>query len=210
MYLWQILSRNKTELIYRVFTAQSNSSSVGDWLRLITDDKEELGIKMTNQEIQGVTENMFKNFVKRRVEISQLEYLNTLKKKHSKSKYLECKEIKMAEYLKDQRFSTKKKQLLFKLRSKTLDVKQNFKNSKANPWCLSCGLFPETQGHILQCPELTQKLMYLKGKTSKLDENDIYRNIEKQLAITNIYSDILDIRERNNRHEISRHETLIT
>ena len=72
-----------------------------------------------------------------------------------------------------------------------------------NQWCLSCGLFPETQGHILQCPELTSKLSYLKGKTSKLEEKDVYRNIEKQIMITNIYSDLLEIREKSNRHEIT-------
>lgn len=101
----------------------------------------------------------------------------------------------MAEYIKDSRFSLKKKQLLFKLRSRTLDVKANFKNGNQNPWCSSCGLFAETQGHLLQCPTLVQNLHYLRGKTSKLNENDIYSTIEKQEIIVNIYSDILEVRE---------------
>ena len=108
----------------------------------------------------------------------------------------------MAEYLQDSRFSTKMKQLLFRLRSRTLDVKQNFKNINQNPWCSSCGLFAQSQGHILQCPEITKHLRYLKGRTSKLDENDIYRNLEKQLIITKIYSDLLEIRETLTRNEL--------
>ena len=91
---------------------------------------------------------------------------------------------------------------LFKLRSKTLDVKLNFKSAHQNPWCLSCGLFPESQDHILQCPELNQKLSYIKGKTSKLSGNDVYKNLDKQLVITNIYSDLLDIREVAYRNEL--------
>ena len=38
-------------------------------------------------------------------------------------------------------------------------------------------------------------LHYLRGKTSKLNENDIYSTIEKQEIIVNIYSDILEVRE---------------
>ena len=64
MYLWHILSRDKNELIHRIYIAQSNSSSVGNWVRLVEDDKKELGIKMSDEEIQGVSENKFKLFVK--------------------------------------------------------------------------------------------------------------------------------------------------
>ena len=92
----------------------------------------------------------------------------------------------MAEYVTSSRFNSKKKQLLFKLRSKTLDVKQNFKNQKQSPWCLTCGLFPETQGHLLQCPEIVTKFKYLKGIASKLDENDVYSSITKQQITINI------------------------
>ena len=200
MYLWHILSRDEEELIHRIYKSQSNSSSVGDWVRLVSGDKDELSIEMTDAEIQGVSKNVFKNFVMKKVKRNHIEFLNTLKRKHSKSSNLDCKEVKMAEYLQDSRFSTKMKQLLFKLRSRTLDVKQNFKNINQYPWCRSCGLFAESQGHILQCPELTKHLSYLVA--SKLDENDIYSDVEKQLIITKIYSDLLEIREKVTRNEL--------
>ena len=156
MYLWHILSRNDDELICRIYQTQKNSSSVGDWFRLVEADKHELGIDMTDEEIQGVSQEVFKTFVKKKVKISYLHHLNSLKAKHSKSKFLECTDVKIAEYLQDPRLSNRKKQLLFKLRSRTLDVKQNFKNQNQNPWCTSCGLFQETQGHLLQCPPLVK------------------------------------------------------
>ena len=106
--------------------------------------------------------------------------------------------MQIAEYLKDPRLDTKKKQLLFKSRSRTLDVKSNFGSSNGNQLCLSCGLDKETQGHLLQCPSLVRNLKYLKGKMSKLEENHIYCDIEKQIKIVNIYSDI-EIR-RNQTH----------
>ena len=119
----------------------------------------------------------------------QLYFLASLKRKHSKSEFVNCTEFKTAEYLKDPVFDTKQKQLLFKLRSRTLDVKQNFPGQHRDLWCRSCGLFPESQSHLLQCPQLVSRVSYLVGKTSILDENDIYKDI------INIFSDLLEVRE---------------
>ena len=76
-----------------------------------------------------------------------------------------------------------------------VNLKQNFPGQTRNPWCTSCGLFPETQSHLLQCPEIVPKLGYLHGKTSKLNENLIYGNINQQQMIVKIFSDILEVRE---------------
>ena len=121
--------------------------------------------------------------------------MNNQKKIHSKSKALDCTKLETAEYLKSAKFNTKQKQLLFKLRSKTLDVKQNFPGKPGSPWCRTCKLFPEFQSHLLQCPEIVTKLNYLDLKTSTINENMIYSDLQKQEIIVNIYSDILEIRK---------------
>ena len=195
MYLWHILSRNKTELINRIYQAQKLSSSVGDWVRIVQSDMKELNISMTDEDIQGVPKQTFKTFVKKRVKEKFMGHLYSLKNQHSKSKYLDCSVMKVADYISDSRLTTKNKQLLFRLRSRTLDVKKNFGGKFENSWCTSCGLFQETQGHLLQCTPLVKNLNYLVGKTSKLNENDIYGSMEQQIQIVNIYSDILQERE---------------
>ena len=43
---------------------------------------------------------------------------------------------------------------------------------------------------------LVKNLSYLVGKTSKLNENDVYGSIEQQIRIVKIYSDILQEREK--------------
>ena len=58
MYLWHILSRNNNELIHRIYQTQKNSSSFGDWVRLLEADKHELGIDMTDEEIQGASQEL--------------------------------------------------------------------------------------------------------------------------------------------------------
>ena len=195
MYLWHILSREETELIRRIYNTQKISNSVGDWYNLVQNDKSELGIDLTDNEIQKVSQNSFKNYLKSKAKISHLQYINKMKSTHSKSGNLNCKQLKMADYLMDQRFTTRKKQLLFRLRSRTLDVKLNFRDQHTNHWCISCGLFPETQSHLLQCPELVNNLHNLTEKPSQLNENFVYGNLTQQETIVNIYSELLDIRE---------------
>ena len=82
-----------------------------------------------------------------------------------------------------------------------MDVKLNFPGQNKDVWCISCRLFPESQAHVLQCPQLVTRLSYLSGKTSTLREEDIYGSIEKQKIIVNIYSDLLIVRE-NLKHEL--------
>ena len=195
MYLWHVLSRDENELISRVYAAQTNCNNTGDWVRLVQADKAELGIILTDKEIQGVSKNVFKNFVKKKVTIAHLKNLDGLKKKHSKSKFLDCTKLKLAAYIQNPTFTTREKRLLFKLRSKTLDVKQNFPGLNKDLWCSSCGLFPEFQSHLLQCPALVVHLGYLSGITSTLNENFIYGSIEQQQTIVKIYGDILEIRD---------------
>ena len=149
---------------------------------------------MSNAEIQGVSKKVFKSYVTKKVKIKFLQHLNKMKTSHSKSKYLKCDDIKRAEYIKSPRLSHKEKILLFKLRSRTLDVKENFKNQHKDMLCISCGLFPETQSHLLQCPELVAKLSHIIG--NNISENQIYGSVDQQEIIVKVYSDILEVREK--------------
>ena len=112
---------------------------------------------------------------------------------------MDSTQLKIAEYLKNSRLSTKQKQLLFKLRSKTLDVKQNFPGQHRDTWCISFGHFPESQKHLLQCPQLVTELAYLSGKTFKPNEKFIYGNLQQQEIIVKIFEDIIEVREKLQR-----------
>ena len=93
MYLWLLLNRDESELTNRVYETQIISNSVGDWVRLVQSDKSELDINLTDEEIQCVSQNMFKNYVVKKVKISHLKYIAILKKKHSKARFLNCTEV---------------------------------------------------------------------------------------------------------------------
>ena len=196
MYWWKLIHSESTELRHRVYQSQKNSSCQGDWVRLLDDDKNTLGINLTDDEVKLLSRNKFKRIIRSKVEQFALSELNILKQKHSKSSYLHSSSFKTEEYLEDGRFSKIEIQLLFKLRSQTADLKMNFPKRFADTLCSTCKLFPESQSHVLQCPAIVPKLNLVAVQPCKLNENNIYGSIDEQLKIAKIYSTIFEVRSQ--------------
>ena len=195
MYWWHILNVEETEMINKVYRAQKLSPVSGDWVLLIEEDKQMFNIKMADDEVKVVSKYKFTNFVKKKAKELTIEYLMRLRQRHSKSTDLDVQDLSISPYLIDGRFSKESRELLFKLRSKTMDVKENFKNAYFNNHmlCELCLLFPCTQSHPLQCPQLNIKLVVDKKLT--LSDTDVFGSVEKQLLYVNIYKQFWELRE---------------
>ena len=178
-----------------MYKSQEVSSHPGDWVCLIGQDKITLGLELTDEEIVSLSKIKSKNMVKKKVERYALMQLNESKRKHSKSQYLNSSSFETAQYLVDNRFSKAEAQLLFKLRSKTLNLKMNFPQQFQDNLCKTCKLFPESQNHLLQCPKIVPRLKLLELQQQGFcDEKFIYSGINNQLKIVKIYIQILEIR----------------
>ena len=171
LYWWQILKSNKSEMLYNVYHAQKISPVYGDWVNLLIADKEDFGIKISDDEVAAIPQQKFKKFVKQKSVELTVKYLENLKKKHSKSSHLEVRDMSVSPYLVDSRFSKEERELLFRLRSKTISVKGNFPNAYLNNdmLCDLCHLFPCTQTHPLQCPAISVRMVV--DNNIKLSEN---------------------------------------
>ena len=149
-------------------------------------------------EIMKISKPKFKSVVDEKINRYALIQLNKMKVKHSKSEYLKSSSFKAASYLVDSNFTKNEAQLLFKLRSKTLNVKLNFQSQEnallQENLCRTCHLFPETQGHLMQCPQIVPKLKVICPLANPIEENWMYGSLENQLKITKIYTQVLDIR----------------
>ena len=76
-----------------------------------------------------------------------------------------------------------------------IDVKESFRSShKNNMWCKICHLFKETQQHLVDCPQIRQKLDGI-VEFGKLNYNMIYGSIENQELFAKNYTLILNARE---------------
>ena len=123
-----------------------------------------------------------------------LEYIDGLKQKHSKTQHYDTSKLSTSPYLTDSRFSKSERELLFKLRSRTVQVKNNFQNGyHQNMLCEICNIFTCTQEHVLSCPVLTQKCRIV--NTMTIEHSFIHGNVEQQLMYIKIYSQFWEERK---------------
>ena len=178
---------NKEDMLYRVYIAQRVSPVQGDWVKLLDFDKEMFNISMDDEDIESISSFKLKNYLKKTAQKLTLNFVESLKQKHSKSENYDTDELKTAEYLIDRRFSKHERELLFKLRSRTIQVKNNFQNGNLeNLFCDLCKLFICTQEHVLSCPKITKNVRIV--NTVKLEHSDIFGNVDQQLTFVKIYS----------------------
>ena len=196
LYWWHLLHVSKSEMIFKVYYAQKLSPVCGDWIELLEKDKEQFGINISDDEVSNISQQKFKKYVKQKSIEVTIEFLEKLKKKNSKSKQLDVTDMTTSPYLLDSRFSKAERELLFRLRSRTILVKENFSNAYPNNdmMCELCKLFPCTQFHPIQCPELNASIIV--EKTLNINENFIYGTIDEQLVYVKIYKHFWDLREK--------------
>ena len=161
-----------------------------DW----STEKKAIGLEISEEKIQELSKTKFKSLTSKKIESYALVELNQLKMKLDKSDYLQSSSFKTAQYLVDDSFTKTEAHLLFKLRSETLNVKTTFSQMYSDNLCRICKLFPESQFHLLQCPDIIPKLKLL-SNYKEIDENYIYGDVSKQLKIVKIYTKVLKIRE---------------
>ena len=196
LYLWHILHWKKTELVVRVYFSQKLTPKRGDWVKSVENNKNQLGIDLSDDKISNISKEMFKNIVGKKVKTLALTELNNLKEKHSKSGRIQSKKFQTAQYMVEPSLNKKEQQLLFGLRTKTVNLKINFNHRHKDHLCLTCNLLPETQAHVLQCPEIVKHMKHIIKQDSKWTEDDIYCKLEDQIRIVKIYSEVLEIRNK--------------
>ena len=84
IYLHNILQKNPSEMINKIFETQKQNPSPGDFCEIVKNDMMAIGLKMTEGEISKMKKEKFKTIVKSKTRDAALTYLNTLKQTHSK------------------------------------------------------------------------------------------------------------------------------
>ena len=192
MYLWNILHRNENELLKRFYIAQKLSRTRNDWTELVEKDKSDLGIDLTDDEISRMKESEFKNIVNIAATKMTLLNLNKTADSHSKSRILIKSKLERENYFDDQRFSRSDVELLFKLRTRMVDLKSNFSNKYGTDIaCRLCQVQVECQEHILKCEALKVKVEI----APHIVYEDIFKNVDKQLEAVQVFKKLLRERE---------------
>ena len=118
-----ILTRDKSELISRIYHAQKRKPVNDDWVLTVQNDLKETSINLTDSEISKMTKKAFKTLVKSRINELVFTKLNQIKMSQSKGKEIVYSEFAVQRYLKSDCLTTKQKSLLLNLRLRMTDVR---------------------------------------------------------------------------------------
>ena len=114
------------------------------------DDLNMCDINLNTSDISTMKKSKFKKLV-------YTQYLLSQKRKHTKLDFLK-NTYRLDPYLASNSITTEEKQTLFKLRTRMVEVKANFKSQYGQD--LTCKFCSEddTQSHLLSCKELVDNL----------------------------------------------------
>ena len=134
----------------------------------------------------------FKNLVKKKIKMLATEYLIGLRSKHSKSENLMHKNC-MKDYLKSDRLSVEEKKLLFSMKTRSTNVKTNFRNSYTNLLCRLCQKPDEDECeiHLLKCDQIVKEKNI--ENIDKISYLDIFGTLEKQITAVKVWKKILKV-----------------
>jgi hypothetical protein len=197
MYWWHLIVRSKeNSLIKKVYMAQKANPVANDWVKLIDEDKDDLGIQLNDHDlkIKYTSKSSFRKYLKFKVNSKSEEYLGRLKESHSKLNNIGFQKLQCADYLKDPRITEAKGKILFKLRTRMYQVRCNFKNQYGNNLtCQLCKQNLDQQSHLLECVVMKSLIPELKNTSIKYE--DIFGDVNKMSNAAELFLKITEQRE---------------
>ena len=134
-------------------------------------DLEDLDIFTLLSEMPRIPRETLKNLVFEKMSVLSLNYLNTKKSRHTKVLNLVHRNIKMQEYHSPNEMGIHEEKSLFQLRTRIIEVRNNYSGSYPDLRCPLCKSEVDTQQHLLECKKLE-----IQGEivSSKINYCDIF------------------------------------
>ena len=153
---------------------------------------EKLKIDLTFSEIEVMSKRKFKKLVKEKVNKLAFDYLIAEKNKQEKVKEISYSKLQIQSYFVDGNCNTNLSKLIFKARTKTLDIKAQQKWKYEDRMCVGCGVMEENGEEILNCSVLQKKRV----ENKKTSYNGLYsRCVEEVVAVGKVLQNGLKVRQ---------------
>ena len=88
MYYWTLLNKGDSELAKKVLETQQLLTSKNDWVLQLQNDLKECRIELSEAEIKSMKKDAFKKLIKEKLEQNAFDFLENLKKNHTKTEKL--------------------------------------------------------------------------------------------------------------------------
>ena len=127
LYHQTILQRDECELTKKVYLAQKDDPTPGDFADLISKDFALIGEAHDDNSIKGASKSEYKVTIKSSIKQAALSYLTAKQQQHSKVRHIQYDKLQTQEYMTSPIFTNEDVELLHALRSRSTDCKANFK-----------------------------------------------------------------------------------
>lgn len=196
IYLQTILKRSESEVTKKVYLKQKENPVPGDWTNLVRNDFKIIGCNLTDTDIEDMSVDTYKNFIKNKVREKAFEDLQEIRKSHSKVSDLIYKNfLQPQEYLTNSTFSYSEVCVLFGLRSKTMrGIKGNFSylQNGGDSLCPVCQKHNDTQAEVMECKILRSMVVF----SDSVKYSQIFGNVQEQKEVVNVYIRLLSARDQ--------------
>lgn len=202
MYLHNILSREDSELVKRVYVTQRDNPTSGDFVELVKSDLEDINIEYIEKAIIQQSKTQLKLIIKEKLKASVLKKLKDKQSSHSKIRDITYNKLQIQPYMASNKFTNEMVQLIFNFRSSMIkNVKANFSSiNRNNMWCkLKCQDEKEidSQQHLLGCKVLLKELKDQERESlSNVVYDFLFGSLEQQRQVALVLGKLLEIRDK--------------
>ena len=205
-YLYEILNRSDNELLKRVYLAQLDNPSPGDFVNLVETDCIKIGITTNQDWVCNTPKYIFQKWLRQKVKEAAIKELTSIQASHQKVRNIVYNSLETQPYLNNSMFSNSDCELLLALRSHSVrGIKSNF--SSMHKKDLSCPLLcdpsnpQDEQSHLLCCKKILEQLNADELQAIKIsDYSHLYGSLDEQLFVTHIFKRLLQVREQLQTH----------
>ena len=151
-------------------------------MNLIEEERQKYQIEESDEQIAVMSKECFKTSVNSKIEAHARNYLKDKAKNHTKSEMIAKDKFEKKKYFSDRRFTKDEVQLLFCLRTRMLECKNNFKMQYQNLHCRICNdpNSLDDEDHILTCSALSMA-------KSDIKFSDVFGDTEQQYRAVKIF-----------------------
>ena len=152
--LQYILQQPTDSLLHRVYQAQLESPTSGDWASETSKILQMLKIELCNEDIKDMKASQFKSLIRKRTEIVAFSYLCQKQIKGQKGREIPYSKVQMADYLLPDSCATFEEKFdIFETRVEVNDMPYNYGKKM---FCIDGCEDLLTNKHILICPHLNK------------------------------------------------------
>ena len=199
-YFYEIITRADSELVKRVYMAQKEKPSPGDFIHLVKSDFEFIGISFNEEMFCQMSQAQYKSLIHRKLYAAAFNEFSSLQAQHSKVRDIPYTDLSIQKYLKCPDFTKEDCKLLTALRSHSVQgFKANFSSVHKND--MSCPLKcddsnnEDSQIHMMSCKAILSRLdMKYIQETENIKYTDLYGSVHNQRIAVRHLSTLLDVR----------------